>query len=200
MIPSRGPLQVRLEDTGGPRLQCKPPVQVKILRRPQPVSSATNQTNAVATAHKLDGFAESPFDDDDDVTTDEFSPTNSSSYVSEQQNGTLRPGPLNYSTVAATSIRKIIDSDSSAQISTKSGALDRTKSDKRASNNRSAATMTATTNAVGSGGVSTNNKKPLKTYQERADEYAKARLRILGSAFPENEDLSAPNDDDVNRI
>lgn len=33
-------------------------------------------------------------------------------------------------------------------------------------------------------------KKLMKTYQERADEYAKARLRILGSAFPENEDTS----------
>lgn len=43
------------------------------------------------------------------------------------------------------------------------------------------------------------NKKLMKTYQERADEYAKARLRILGSAFPENDDSLSTNDD-INRI
>lgn len=36
--------------------------------------------------------------------------------------------------------------------------------------------------------AASNNKKLLKTYQERADEYAKARLRILGSAFPESDE------------
>lgn len=43
-----------------------------------------------------------------------------------------------------------------------------------------------------------------KTYQERADEYAKARLRILGSAFPDNDDdglLSNPVDEaNINRL
>ena len=36
-------------------------------------------------------------------------------------------------------------------------------------------------------------KAPIKTYQERADEYAKARLRILGSAFAEEDKVD--NDD-----
>lgn len=31
-------------------------------------------------------------------------------------------------------------------------------------------------------------KAPIKTYKERADEYAKARLRILGSAFSDDDD------------
>lgn len=41
-------------------------------------------------------------------------------------------------------------------------------------------------------------KKPHKTYQERADEYAKARLRILGSAS--SDDLILGDNDNVNRI
>lgn len=51
-----------------------------------------------------------------------------------------------------------------------------------------------------------NNRMELKkkTYQERADEYAKARLRILGSAFPDDDDdglLTNPVDEaNVNRL
>lgn len=203
MIPSRGPIQVRLEDTGGPRLQCKPPVQVKILRRPQPVSS-TNQTNAAPAAatataaaavdnHKaanLDRFAESAFDD---VTTDQFSPSFNSSrgQTSEQQNGTR----LNYSTVVAANIRRT-NNDTVTRIEQRTpiGRVDQTKPDTNL-------TAPNSSLAVGQGGgarsTTNTNKKPLKTYQERADEYAKARLRILGSAFPENEDLSSTNDADV---
>jgi len=46
---------------------------------------------------------------------------------------------------------------------------------------------------------SNSNKKSMKTYQERADEYAKARLRILGSAFPDDEDTQT-DDCNVKRI
>lgn len=43
---------------------------------------------------------------------------------------------------------------------------------------------TSSKNIITNGG----SVDPRKTYQERADEYAKARLRILGSAFPEAND------------
>lgn len=42
--------------------------------------------------------------------------------------------------------------------------------------------------------INHGGKNLMKTYQERADEYAKARLRILGSPFPENDTLTKRND------
>lgn len=54
--------------------------------------------------------------------------------------------------------------------------------------------LSSDTNNSGAG-----SKNLMKTYQERADEYAKARLRILGSAFPEN-DTSLTKSDEVVRI
>lgn len=206
MIPSRELIQVRLEDTEGRRLQCKPPVQVKILRRPQPLSSdsTTDQTNSAPAISNKDthiGRSAGSVFDDDYVTTDKFSTSTSSSTpssdnISERQNGTTKPKLLNYSTVAATNIRKVTNSISGPQIKQKVTVCDRTQADTNASNNNLALTTTNSSRM----GASTTNKKPLKTYQERADEYAKARLRILGSAFPENEALSAPNNDDVDRI
>lgn len=47
------------------------------------------------------------------------------------------------------------------------------------------------TGLIDKNNVTISNSK--KTYQERADEYAKARLRILGSAFPDTYD----SDDEV---
>lgn len=58
-------------------------------------------------------------------------------------------------------------------------------------------------NDINNGQVFNKSKHLMKTYQERADQYARARLRILGSAFPEDEHdglLNLTNSDEVNRI
>jgi hypothetical protein len=39
--------------------------------------------------------------------------------------------------------------------------------------------------------VQVNNAQPIKTFEQREQEYAQARLRILGSAHPEQD--SSPN-------
>jgi len=40
--------------------------------------------------------------------------------------------------------------------------------------------------------LSSSSQQPIKTFQQREQEYAQARLRILGSAHPEEETTTTP--------
>lgn len=145
MLPSRGPIQVTLDDTASRITHCRPTTQVRILRRPD--------TKPVTTIEE----DEKPFDN---------AQTNSAVQSQQQQTKPQQQQFLH--------INKNPSQDSNYQ---KRQNCQQKKLNSTWSSNKHEHTAS-------------NNKKLLKTYQERADEYAKARLRILGSAFPEDEEAA----------
>lgn len=207
MLPSRGPIQVTLEDTGSRPIQCKPPTQVKILRRPkpsavdpkpptassQPDSTSNHKFNSISltqpsTNNQTSSHSDNLFDDrllgELDNQELDFPPlpsmattiTNHNYGAQQTQKGNRNMAHLNGQLERQL---KLQDQDHSQN---------HHNNDQLHTNHRIQST--------GSSGINSNGKNPIKTYQERADEYAKARLRILGSAFPES-DQSLVNGSDI---
>lgn len=128
--------------------------QVKILRRPRPAADAANQ--AVDSNH---------------VITTTFNNNNFDAVA----NNTSAPGH-----------RAGLESnafDAKTTTTSYSNVLSRNNNASSAFNSRTDDYGQSNTNARTVINNS-NSNKTMRTYQERADEYAKARLRILGSAFP----------------
>lgn len=258
MLPARGGIQVSLEDTGcaSSGVSCRPPTQVKILRRPKPVEptgpnvATIASTSTTATGQIIvDNNVNNPLAGDNHLVYDKTKLTSkatltdagedrvanggllasaagptSMNVLQKQQvpnkyttNG-IQPG-RSWASMAAGAVKH--KSSSQQQQSTHNGSIvspSSTVANSALDNGSSSCCSSssqqhghATTGTSGTmGGANFNNssnstviKKPLKTYQERADEYARARLRILGSAFPEeiNDSLtSIINNDNVDRI
>ena len=209
MLPSRGPIQVTLEETGSRAIQCKPPTQVKILRRPkpnavddQPKLPASNSQPGSTLNRKLDSISlnhtstypisaqtEDLFQDrllgelDDQALEFPPLPSMTTTTITNQNFGAQQLHKNNQS-------MDHLNDQLERRLKLQDQQHFQSHHNKQLhSNNRS--------QSVGSGGSNSNGKNSIKTYRERADEYAKARLRILGSAFPES-DRSLVNSSDIN--
>lgn len=203
MLPSRGPIRVTIDETSSRITQCRPPAgasQVKILRRPgsQPVASSTNlpSEDLFDTHPKL-----SNIDDDNNLAK-----IKTNGNVTNEES--LTEAQLDATQVTALKLHShvhdnIFDNDKTApqpqqhimhiKRNPSSGSINQQQQLQNCHHQQ----QISSSSRINNDGAS--NKKLLKTYQERADEYAKARLRILGSAFPENDD-TLRNADDINRI
>lgn len=201
MLPSRGPIQVTLDDTGS-RIQCtKPPAQVKILTRPR----NTNTTNAKANGPINSNLETSTITTTNPATQTTNNSSGSSGIISGSilQLASSQDCPNNRN-INNSPIKSSYSSACSSNISSNANQHQQHTQPATSNKNRSSSSSlveATTTNKHNITSSNNSNKKPMKTYQERADEYAKARLRILGSAFPENDDdASLANSDNVNRI
>lgn len=160
MLPSRGPIQVTLDETASRLTQCRPTTQVRILRRPDTKPTATI------------GDGKQPLDNAQ--TNNALKSQEKQTHHHHQQQVYKQPQQQKF-----LHINKNPSQDSNYQ-KLQNCHQKRVNSIPIGDSNKHEA--------------ASNNKKLLKTYQERADEYAKARLRILGSAFPENdESISTTN-------
>ena len=182
MIPSRGPIQVSLDDTESRAVRsCQPQASiqaVKILRRPKPVGAEEmilgNGAPASASANKL--------------------PQNigNNGRLFQKSNPLCEEQWPSIADAAARNFRSHPpDQEKSRQLGNSSSSSSVLNSGGCGATQRVADGTVTNFPAV----VATNqdsaaiNKRPIatKSYKERADEYAKARLRILGSAFSEDE-------------
>lgn len=181
MIRSRGSPSVRtfdqepLADTGG-----LPVAQIKILRRPKPIPnesplepshmSSSNPRNKSWYSHQNEGISNQSDNDIRPQTTrlaldeEQWPSIADAAKCLGSQNCTQKP----IATTQSTSDRPIRTTTTVLKIATR----DQLRSSAQSLHSSSSAD---------------NNRPPLKSYKERADEYAKARLRILGSAFAEDE-------------
>lgn len=175
MIPSRGPIQVSLDDSDSRIRACKPPVvQVKILRRPK--SSADNMSNNHSSnLHNQLGEpkfnAASVFDE----TLSNESTSRDNSNIINDSSGSFMDIGLRSQHFPPLTSNSSFHSPANNMISNNDN------------NNIYRQQQSAPTLAIHQHHSNTINKIPLKSYKERADEYAKARLRILGSASSEDD-------------
>lgn len=185
MLPSRSWQEE--PDSTGPACPAPPPIQVKILRRPKPndshhqlsqSSSNTNQNQVTTSSNRSVGFvATEP--KSDQVTS------SVSLYDNDEEWPSIADAACKAQRSQWKSKHNVIES-----------FVQSTTSDKIPSAIMSKTGSSAT--VVGSNqrllGISNGNrapKAPIKTYKERADDYAKARLRILGSAFSDEDKANA---------
>lgn len=208
MLPSRCQIQVTLDDTATSRIvQCKPPqqVQVKILRRPKPQAGhdeppATRQPADRVHQYQncLDVFEERLLDEPASLATGQEEIKTTLTFAERVRNGN---NPASAGS-AAPRIDNLQASYPSSSSSFHSDNNNRTKP----------ARVERVSTGMGGDQAGLNNdrnhqpagnqldlgksrRNVLRTYQERVDEYAKARLRILGSAFPDNDDPLTDGDD-----
>lgn len=192
MLPRENAIKVTLEQDmpGTSRIQpaqTTQPNRMKILRRPQAVDKQR---------HEQQSLVRNPHGDlmNQTLLSNSNQPTNMTTgnailpnlSATDQAPKCMPHASLSYSAVASRFTKRDSKSDL-GQIqdrhqynhSQTSKTLDQTAIIKQPSE------------SVGSESVRLNHTR--KTYQERADEYARARLRILGSAFPEYDD----NDEEI---
>lgn len=195
MLPSRGQIQVTLDDTGTRRVQCKPPpVQVKILRRPKPLSdedSFKKSTHQVSSANKdsINVFEERLLTDgsskqrqEDGANPDTFAARTKASLGGIKNIGQRSKDNCPLETTHSRGYTTITSRDASSSLPFNATQSSTRSFDAQQSNQSS------------NSSDQSSKRQVLKTYQERASEYAKARLRILGSTFPEYDDPTTDND------
>lgn len=215
-------------------VQCKPPAQVKILRRPKPVAMEQQQTATITTDNPNEVKKPTTSNEDKNTSHKEKKCNNDSvfeeriltepvecnkqsttsgeacSIVGRMSTNCIRgtQPPLQTSSVSvdlatcSTSTSKChFSSHPQQQQQHQQPSSQHTSLDLRFHNSyqkqhhhkqHPSTPPTNSTNINKNDNTASGiNKKLMKTYQERADEYAKARLRILGSAFPEDDDTLA---------
>lgn len=214
MLPSRGQIQVSLDDTGTNTrvIQCKPPsqVQVKILRRPKPQTSDDNQSAASMSAkvhnNCLDVFEERLSSENPPSSSGLEESRIAPTFAERVRNSGNSLRSTSYASRCSANSDASYPSSSSSFNSNKTMATKEYLAPAGAASTQAQALRTANgqqqamldINRAGNDSeLGKNRRNVLRTYQERVNEYAKARLRILGSAFPDNDD--PPTDiDDVN--
>lgn len=210
MIPSQGgwpPLASNEEPSLATTQACAAaaaPIQVRILRRPKPhennqQSRATSRADEKLTASSTasSGLVESGRNSEQHTLPTISSSSASSSHyanddewpsIADAESKSLGSQKQKYNVLRKPSDSKLVSNGETKQKAPPEAAVSSIKT-------KPASSAGHQKYAAQSDSNETNKtaKAPIKTYKERADEYAKARLRILGSAFSDED--KASNDD-----
>jgi hypothetical protein len=207
MLPSQGgwPSLAGNEEPRSASQTCGPDVvaQVKILRRPKPHEqnqqsrftsrTDTNSNNSYAATKRVD-----------DGRNSEQAPVPSSSYyvnddewpsIADAESKYIGSQKQKYNVMKKPSDTNPMSNGKTDQ-TLLNGAIDSSIANKSIINTGN---PIVAAQSLESCDTNKGPKPPLKTYKERADEYAKARLRILGSAFSEEDKASHDDILNINR-